>query len=39
LFADGAIPAGQKFVHSVVSSTGVVIATYKPGGELITGSF
>jgi hypothetical protein len=30
LFADGAIPAGQKFVHSVVSTTGVVIGTYEP---------
>lgn len=32
MFADGAIPAGQKFVHSVVFATGVVIATYEPEG-------
>ena len=37
MFADGAIPAEQKFVHSVVSATGVVIATYEPEGELVTG--
>jgi anti-sigma regulatory factor (Ser/Thr protein kinase) len=32
LFADGAIPAGQKFVHSVVSTTGVVIGTLRARG-------
>jgi hypothetical protein len=32
LFADGVIPAEQKVVHSVVSATGVVIATYEPEG-------
>jgi len=35
LFADGAIPAGQKFVQSVVSTTGVVFGTYEPAGELV----
>jgi dihydrofolate reductase len=39
LFADGAIPAGLKLVDTVVSTTGVVIGTYEPAGELVTGSF
>jgi dihydrofolate reductase len=39
LFAEGAIPAGLKLVDSTVSSTGVVIGTYEPAGELVTGSF
>lgn len=39
LFADGTIPAGLKLVDSTVSTTGVVIATYEPGGEIVTGSF
>jgi dihydrofolate reductase len=39
LFADGAIPAGLKLVDSTVSTTGVVIGTYEPAGELVTGSF
>jgi dihydrofolate reductase len=39
LFSDGAIPAGLKLVDSKVSSTGVVIGTYEPAGELVTGSF
>ena len=39
LFADGAIPAALKLVDSTVSSTGVVIGTYEPAGELVTGSF
>ena len=39
LFADGTIPAGLKLVDSVVSSTGVVIGTYEPAGEIVTGSF
>ena len=39
LFADGTIPAGLKLVESTVSTTGVVIGTYEPAGELITGSF
>jgi hypothetical protein len=39
LFADGAIPAGLKLVDNVVSTTGVVIGTYEPAGELVTGSF
>jgi dihydrofolate reductase len=39
LFGDGTVPAGLKLVDSTVSSTGVVIATYEPAGELVTGSF
>jgi dihydrofolate reductase len=39
LFADGAVPAALKLVESTVSSTGVVIGTYVPAGELVTGSF
>jgi dihydrofolate reductase len=39
LFSDGATPAGLKLVDSKVSTTGVVIGTYEPAGELVTGSF
>lgn len=39
LFADGALPAGLKLVDNQVSSTGVVIGTYEPAGDLVTGSF
>jgi dihydrofolate reductase len=39
LFAEGAPPSTLKFLDSQVSSTGVVMATYEPGGELQTGSF
>jgi dihydrofolate reductase len=39
LFSDGTIPAGLKLVDSMVSSTGVVIGTYVPAGEIVTGSF
>ena len=39
LFGEGAIPAGLKLVDSTISSTGVVIATYEPAGEIVTGSF
>ena len=39
LFSDGTIPAGLKLVGSKVSSTGVVIGTYEPAGEIVTGSF
>jgi dihydrofolate reductase len=39
LFADGTIPAGLKLVDSTVSTTGVVIGTYEPAGEVVTGSF
>ena len=39
LFADGAIPAGLRLVDSTVSTTGVVIGTYGPAGEIVPGSF
>jgi dihydrofolate reductase len=39
LFADGTLPAGLKLVDSSVSSTGVVVGTYVPAGEIRTGSF
>jgi dihydrofolate reductase len=39
LFSDGAVPAALKLVDSAVSTTGVVIGTYEPAGELATGSF
>ena len=39
LFSDGAIPAGLKLVDSTVSTTGVVIGTYRPAGEILIGSF
>jgi dihydrofolate reductase len=39
LFSDGTIPAGLKLVDSKVSTTGVVINTYEPAGEIVTGSF
>jgi hypothetical protein len=39
LFSDGAIPAGLKLLDSKVSTTGVVIGTYEPAGEIVTGSF
>jgi dihydrofolate reductase len=39
LFADGAVPVGLRLVDSTVSTTGVVIGTYVPAGEVVTGSF
>jgi dihydrofolate reductase len=39
LFAEGTIPSGLKLVDSKVSTTGVVIGTYEPAGEVVTGSF
>lgn len=39
LFSQGTIPAGLTLVDSAVSTTGVVIGTYEPAGEIITGSF
>ena len=39
LFADGTIPAALKLVDSTVSATGVVMGTYEPAGEIVTGSF
>jgi len=39
LFSEGTIPSGLKHVDSEVSTTGVVIGTYEPAGEIVTGSF
>jgi len=39
LFAEGTVPSGLRLVDSKVSTTGVVMATYEPAGELVTGSF
>jgi dihydrofolate reductase len=39
LFSDGTTPSGLKLVDSKVSTTGVVIGTYEPAGEIATGSF
>jgi dihydrofolate reductase len=39
LFADGTIPGALRLVDSTVSTTGVVIGTYEPAGEFVTGSF
>jgi dihydrofolate reductase len=39
LFAEGTIPSSLKLLDHKVSSTGVMIATYVPAGEVVTGSF
>jgi dihydrofolate reductase len=39
LFGDGALPAGLRLVDHKTSSTGVVMGTWEPAGELVTGSF
>jgi dihydrofolate reductase len=39
LFADGAVPSGLRLVDSKVSSTGVVMGTWQPAGEIVPGSF
>jgi hypothetical protein len=39
LSADGTIPAALRLADSKVSTTGVVMGTYKPAGEVVTGSF
>jgi dihydrofolate reductase len=39
LFAEGTVPAGLRLLDSKVSTTGVVMGTYEPAGELVTGSF
>lgn len=39
LFAGGAQPRGWKLVDSKAATTGVIIATYEPAGDLVTGSF
>ena len=39
LFSEGTIPSGLRLVDSKVSTTGVLIGTYEPAGEIVTGSF
>ena len=39
LFNSGAMPAGLKLTSSVTSSTGVIMARYERGGEIVPGSF
>ena len=39
LFAEGTVPAGLRLTKSEVSSTGVVIGTYEPAGDIPIGSF
>ena len=39
LFGAGTVPGGLSLVSSTVSSTGVVIGTYVPAGEIKYGSF
>jgi dihydrofolate reductase len=39
LFADGTVPSALKLVDNVVSTTGVMIGTYEPAGEIVLGSF
>ena len=39
LFSEGTIPSGLTLVDSKVSTTGVVIGTYQPAGQIVTGSF
>jgi len=39
LFSEGTIPSALRLVDSKVSTTGVVIGTYEPAGEIVTGSF
>jgi len=39
LFSEGTIPLGLTLVDSHVSTTGVMIGTYEPAGEIVTGSF
>ncbi|MEJ2637614.1 MAG: dihydrofolate reductase family protein [Calditrichia bacterium] len=39
LFAEGTRAQALKLVESRVATTGVIIATYEPAGDLVTGSF
>lgn len=38
LFADGTLPATWELVRSRVGDSGVIVATYEPAGELVTGN-
>jgi dihydrofolate reductase len=39
LFAEGTVPSGLKLLDSRTSTTGVVMGTYEPAGEIVPGSF
>ncbi len=39
LFSEGTVPAGLQLVDSTVSTTGVFMGTYRPAGEIVTGTF
>jgi len=39
LYSEGAVPSGLKLIDSKVSTTGVLMGTYEPAGEIVTGSF
>ena len=39
LFSEGTIPSTLRLLDSAVSTTGVVMGTYEPAGEIVTGSF
>jgi dihydrofolate reductase len=39
LFGDGANPAGLRLTSSMTSTSGVIVATYEPAGEIPKGSF
>ena len=39
LFGEGTVPAGLKLVDTKTSTTGVVMSTYEPAGEIQVGSF
>ncbi|MDF2743051.1 MAG: riboflavin biosynthesis protein RibD [Actinomycetia bacterium] len=39
LFADGTVPSGLRLVDSTVSSTGVMMCSYEPAGEVVPGTF
>jgi dihydrofolate reductase len=39
LFGDGTVPSGLELVRGEISSTGVIIAVYRTGAEIKSGSF
>ena len=39
LSSEGTIPSGLKLVDSTAPTTGVIMGTYEPAGQIVTGSF
>ena len=39
LFSEGAVPSGLRLVGGEISTSGVLMGTYEPAGEIVTGSF